>query len=162
MTPIQAAGFARIALGHVTREYPHKADHVMAGDGDVYLPRRVHPIFFGSFDWHSCVHGYWLLARIRRLFPDLPEAAAIDALFADAFTAPDDWKRLAWWIHDHLRYSSLEFFPDQWTVNVQWHERPLRMIYSHIPEARGYLTKPGMDGHVADHRDMWDGIAPHP
>lgn len=87
MTPIQAAGFARIALGHVTREYPHKADHVMAGDGDVYLPRRVHPIFFGSFDWHSCVHGYWLLARIRRLFPDLPEAAAIDALFADAFTA---------------------------------------------------------------------------
>ena len=85
-----------------------------------------------------------------------------DAGFADAFTAPDDWKRLAWWIHDHLRYSSLEFFPDQWTVNVQWHERPLRMIYSHIPEARGYLTKPGMDGHEADHRDLWDGIAPHP
>ncbi|WP_374293325.1 DUF2891 domain-containing protein, partial [Sphingomonas sp.] len=48
----------------------------------------VHPIFFGSFDWHSCVHGYWLLARLRRLFPDLAEAGAIDALFADAFT-PD-------------------------------------------------------------------------
>ncbi len=89
-------------------------------------------------------------------------AAIVVTSFADAFTAPDDWKRLAWWIHDHLPYSSLEFFPDQWTVNVQWHERPLRMIYSHIPEARGYLTKPGMDGHDADHRDMWDGIAPHP
>lgn len=87
MTPDQAAAFARIALGHVTREYPHKADHVMTGDADAYLPRRVHPIFFGSFDWHSCVHGYWLLTRIRRLFPDLAEAAAIDALFADAFTA---------------------------------------------------------------------------
>jgi len=87
MTPMQAAGFARIALGHVTREYPHKADHVMAGDADAYLPRRTHPIFFGSFDWHSCVHGYWLLARIRRRFPDLAEVAAIDALFADAFTA---------------------------------------------------------------------------
>ncbi|MEP9400482.1 DUF2891 domain-containing protein [Sphingomonas sp. VNH70] len=87
MTPMQAAGFARIALGHVTREYPHKADHVMAGDADAYLPRRMHPIFFGSFDWHSCVHGYWLLARIRRRFPDLAEVAAIDALFADAFTA---------------------------------------------------------------------------
>lgn len=86
MTPTQAATFARIALGHVTREYPHKPDHVMTAD-DAYAPRRVHPIFFGSFDWHSCVHGYWLLARIRRLFPDLAEAGAIDALFDDAFTA---------------------------------------------------------------------------
>ncbi|WP_288410913.1 DUF2891 domain-containing protein [uncultured Sphingomonas sp.] len=87
MTPVQAAAFARIALGHVTREYPHKADHVMAGDADAYLPRVVHPIFYGSFDWHSCVHGYWLLTRIRRLFPDLAEVARIDTLFADAFTA---------------------------------------------------------------------------
>ncbi|MFE8583337.1 DUF2891 domain-containing protein [Sphingomonas sp. NCPPB 2930] len=86
MTPIRAATFARIALGHVTREYPHKADHVMTGDDDPYRPRTVHPIFFGSFDWHSCVHGYWLLARIRRLFPDLAEVAAIDALFDAAFT----------------------------------------------------------------------------
>lgn len=87
MTPVQAAAFARIALGHVTREYPHKADHVMAGDADAYLPRVVHPIFYGSFDWHSCVHGYWLLTRIRRLFPDLAEVTRIDTLFADAFTA---------------------------------------------------------------------------
>jgi hypothetical protein len=90
MTPMltaELAGrFARIALGHVTREYPHKADHVMDGDDDVYRPRQVHPIFYGSFDWHSCVHGYWLLARVRRLFPELPEVAAIDTLFADAIT----------------------------------------------------------------------------
>ena len=86
LDPARAGQFARIALGHVTREYPHKADHVMTGDADAYIPRAIHPIFFGSFDWHSCVHGYWLLARVRRLFPGLPEAAAIDALFADAFT----------------------------------------------------------------------------
>jgi len=83
-----AARFARIALGHVTREYPHKADHVMEADADAYIPREVHPIFYGSFDWHSCVHGHWLLARVRRLFPDLPEARAIDDLFQDALT-PD-------------------------------------------------------------------------
>lgn len=88
MTPDLAARFARIALGHVEREYPHKADHVMAADADAYVPRIVHPIFYGSFDWHSCIHGYWLLARLRRLFPHLPEGAAIDALFARAFT-PD-------------------------------------------------------------------------
>ncbi len=84
--PDLAGLFARTALGHVTREYPHKADHVMTGDVDAYIPREVHPIFYGSFDWHSCVHGYWLLARLRRLFPDLPEADAIDALFASSFT----------------------------------------------------------------------------
>ncbi|MDG2532124.1 DUF2891 domain-containing protein [Sphingomonas sp. HITSZ_GF] len=82
-----AAHFARTALGHVTREYPHKADHVMGSDADAYIPRAVHPIFYGSFDWHSCVHGYWTLARIRRLFPELAEAAAIDALFAESLTA---------------------------------------------------------------------------
>ncbi|OAN63558.1 DUF2891 domain-containing protein [Sphingomonas sp. TDK1] len=86
MTPDLAASFARIALGHVEREYPHKADHVMDGDADAYIPHLVHPIFYGSFDWHSCIHGYWLLARVRRLFPELAEVAAIDALFTRAIT----------------------------------------------------------------------------
>jgi hypothetical protein len=80
--------------------------------------------------------------------------------FANTHTAPDDWQRLAWWVHDHLPYSSMEFFPVRWAFNLQWHEKPLRMIYSHIPEARGYLTKPGMEGHDADHRALWEGIVP--
>ncbi len=81
-----ASRFARIALGHITREYPNKLDHVMAGPEDVRSPRDLHPIFFGSFDWHSCVHGYWLLATLLRLRPEMPEADAIVALFDDAFT----------------------------------------------------------------------------
>lgn len=81
-----ASHYARIALGHLSREYPHKADHVMEGPADVYLPRQFHPVFYGSFDWHSCVHGFWLLVRLRRLFPALPEAGAIEALVADRFT----------------------------------------------------------------------------
>ena len=64
-----AARFARIALGHVAREYPHKLDHVLLGDEDALPPRELHPIFFGSFDWHSCVHGWWTLLTLRRLFP---------------------------------------------------------------------------------------------
>ena len=81
-----ASKFAGLALGHVAREYPNKLDHVMAGLEDAVGVRELHPIFFGSYDWHSCVHGYWLLATLRRLHPEIPEAAAIDALFADAFT----------------------------------------------------------------------------
>ena len=82
-----AARFSRIALGHVAREYPNKLDHMLDGPQDARAPRDLHPIFFGSFDWHSCVHGYWLLARLYRRFPGNAEAAEIRALFADAFTA---------------------------------------------------------------------------
>lgn len=86
LTPRLAARFARIALGHVTREYPHKLDHSMAGDADVRRPSDLHPIFFGSYDWHSCVHGWWLLLSIARLYRTLPEAAAIRALAETTFT----------------------------------------------------------------------------
>jgi hypothetical protein len=88
LTPDIAARFAEIALAHVTREYPHKLDHVMDGPEDVLGPKALHPIFHGSFDWHSCVHGYWLLLRIRRLFPGLAVAEDIRAL-ADAMLTPE-------------------------------------------------------------------------
>ena len=86
LTPEIASRFARVAMGHVTREYPNKMDHVMTGADDVRGPRDLHPIFFGSFDWHSCVHGHWLLARLYRRFPDLPEAKEIRALLDAQFT----------------------------------------------------------------------------
>jgi hypothetical protein len=87
LTPEIAARFAEIALGHVRQEYPHKLDHVMDGPEDVLGPRALHPIFHGSFDWHSCVHGYWLLLRVRRLFPELPVARRIEDL-ADEMLTP--------------------------------------------------------------------------
>ena len=81
-----AAHLARIPLGHVTREYPHKLDHVWESDADALTPRQQHPVFFGSFDWHSCVHGWWTMLTLRRLFPDLPEAGQIAALADATFT----------------------------------------------------------------------------
>jgi hypothetical protein len=85
LTPDVAAAFARIALGHVGREYPNKLDHVLEGDADAMGPRVLHPIFYGSYDWHSCVHGYWLLASLLARFPTIPETEAIRALFDDSF-----------------------------------------------------------------------------
>ena len=82
-----AARFARIALGHVTREYPHKLDHVLLGDEDALTPSTLHPMFHGSFDWHSCVHGWWTLLTLRRLFPEIEETAAIAELADQTFTA---------------------------------------------------------------------------
>lgn len=78
--------FARIALDHVAREFPNKLDHVLMSEADALGPRALHPVFFGSFDWHSCVHSWWLLLTIRRLFPDTAEARKIEALADATFT----------------------------------------------------------------------------
>ena len=82
-----ASLFARIALGHVRKQYPYKMDHVLLGDEDTLPPRAFHPIFYGSFDWHSCVHGWWTLLTLRRLFPDNAEAQAIAELADESFTS---------------------------------------------------------------------------
>jgi hypothetical protein len=81
-----AAPFARLALGHVTRAYPNKLDHVLESDADAQAVVALHPVFYGSYDWHSCVHGYWLLCRILSRWPHGSEAARITALFDQALT----------------------------------------------------------------------------
>ncbi len=88
LTQPLAERLARMALGHVGREYPNKLDHVLDGPPDAATPRALHPIFFGSFDWHSCVHGHWTLARLRRLYPTFAPADEIRALF-EAQLTPD-------------------------------------------------------------------------
>ena len=82
-----ASRMAQIALGHVTREYPYALQHVLTRPEDLRMPRELHPIFFGSFDWHSCVHGWWSLLTLRRLFPGIAEASQIDTLATETFTA---------------------------------------------------------------------------
>jgi hypothetical protein len=66
-----------LTLSHLGREYPHKLDHVIDGPQDAQTPSALHPIFHGSFDWHSCVHGWWQVLRLARLYPGLPEAATV-------------------------------------------------------------------------------------
>src|SRR5579863_5822124 len=70
-----AERFANLALACVDREYPNKIAHALASDADVKPPRQLTPAFYGCYDWHSAVHGHWLLARLLRLFPDAPFAA---------------------------------------------------------------------------------------
>lgn len=75
LDPSAAARFAGLALACVDREYPNKIAHVMNSDADARPPRELTPAFFGCFDWHSSVHGHWLLASLARLFPNEPFAA---------------------------------------------------------------------------------------
>ena len=82
-----AARFAELALRCVHQEYPNKIAHVLASDADALPPRVLYPAFHGCYDWHSAVHGHWLLARLAKRFPDAPFAARARAALARSLTA---------------------------------------------------------------------------
>ena len=148
-----AERFARIALGHVEREFPNKLDHVLHGPRDLKRPRDLHPVFYGSFDWHSCVHGYWLLARVLRLYPGAPAAADIRSLFerqltpgkvagereylgrplSGGFERPYGW---GWLL---MLQAELERSPGQ--ESGRWAGALRRLAEAFADRLKGYLTK---------------------
>jgi hypothetical protein len=81
-----AQRFAELALACVHKEYPGKIAHVVNSDADVLPPRTLTPAFFGCYDWHSSVHGHWLLARLARTFPQAPFASPARAALARSLT----------------------------------------------------------------------------
>jgi hypothetical protein len=83
---VLAERFAKLALQCVHREYPNKIAHVLNADADARPPRELTPAFFGCYDWHSAVHGHWLLARLLRLSPGAPFAAEARAALERSFT----------------------------------------------------------------------------
>lgn len=80
LTDAAADRFAALALKCARQEYPNKLDHVMNGAEEVKAPKTLHPAFYGCFDWHSSVHGHWMLVRLLRTHPDMAEATAIRAV----------------------------------------------------------------------------------
>src|ERR1051325_11472868 len=81
-----AERFANLALACVHKEYPNKISHNLNSDTDVAPPRKLTPAFYGCYDWHSDVHGHWLLARLARTFPDAPFAAPARAALEQDIT----------------------------------------------------------------------------
>lgn len=87
ITQQQGSRFARLALSGIRREYPNILAHVINDASEVQSPRVLHPAFYGCFDWHSCVHSHWMLARLLRILPDLPEAKEIRAALSENLRA---------------------------------------------------------------------------
>jgi len=87
LPPETASRLADLALACVEREYPNKIAHVMDSDADAQPPRKLTPAFFGCYDWHSAVHGHWLLVRLTRLYPDAPFAVRARDALARTLTA---------------------------------------------------------------------------
>src|SRR5580765_5321432 len=82
-----AERFAKLALACVHKEYPNKIAHVLNSDADVAPPRKLTPAFCGCYDWHSSVHGHWLLVRLLRTFPDAPFAKPAREALKESLTA---------------------------------------------------------------------------
>ena len=78
--------------------------------------------------------------------------------FADRYEVGADWRSLAWWIHDHLPYSTLVFYPKLAAFNIRWHERPERSIRGTFPPHQGFLTKAGMGNHTGQHAEWYRGF----
>jgi len=87
MSSATVENFAKLALTCIHQEYPNKIGHVMNSDDDVGPPRELTPAFYGCFDWHSSVHGHWLLTRLSKLYPDAPFAEAARQGLAQSLSA---------------------------------------------------------------------------
>lgn len=153
MSDLDAALAERCAtstLAHLDREWPNKLDHAMTGPEDVAGPKTLHPIFYGSYDWHSCVHGWWQVMRIARRFPDLPVAAEIRAR-ADAMLVPDKvagelaylarpasdgFERPYGWAWLLALHAEMSFHPEQQWANAI---EPLARVFA--DRFRAYLPK---------------------
>jgi len=86
LTDWAADRFAALALKCVRQEYPNKLDHVMNGAGEVKGPKELHPAFYGCFDWHSSVHGHWMLVKLLREHPGMARAAEIRQVLDENLT----------------------------------------------------------------------------
>lgn len=116
---------------------------------------------FGCRNRISCASNE---KNIARHIWDQPSRRGIGAVacivvpwLVDRMETGTGWEEMAWWIHDNLPYSELQFFPKLAAFNIGWHESPKRTIYSFI-EPRGYLTKPGWANHDGDHSRLYPGF----
>jgi hypothetical protein len=153
LTEDQVTAFARLALEGLDREYPNKPANVMRDAGDVLSPRAMHPAFYGCFDWHSAVHGHWMLARLLKLYPNAAANAEIRArlnehltpenlrIEAEYFTIKENasFERMYGWAWALRLAAELDGWDDpdarRWRVAIEPLEAILvEQIHSYLPK----------------------------
>ena len=142
LTEAGASHFANLALTCLQQEYPNKLNQVLDNGSQLKSPKQLHPAFYGCFDWHSAVHGHWMLVRLLRTFPNLPEAPEIRATLAENLsaeniigeveymeTASKSWERMYGWswllkLAEEL-YSWKDKQGQEWSRNLE----PLTQVF---------------------------------
>jgi len=112
-----AKRFAKLALACVGKEYPNKISHVLNSDKDVAPPRKLTPAFYGCYDWHSSVHGHWLLVRLLRTFPNASFAGAARGALGNSLTA-ENLKQEAAYIRREGRASFERPYGLAWSLQL--------------------------------------------
>jgi hypothetical protein len=157
LDPAAAARFADLALACVHREYPNKIAHVLSGDADARPPRELTPAFYGCYDWHSAVHGHWLLARLARLLHGEPFAAPGRAALARSLTPENVAGELAY-LAGEGRVSFERPYGLAWLLRLQG-----ELLEWDDPDARAWARtlEPLVDAAAARLRD-WMPKLTHP
>ena len=161
----QVNAYARLALKGIPQEYPNKPSNVMNSAGDVRSPKDMHPVFYGNFDWHSSVHGHWMLARLLRLYPNCQSAADIRKMLNSQLTAEKLQQETDYFSSDHNKHFE-RMYGWAWLLQLvrelhtwkdddakQWREnlRPLEMKI--VDLAKAYLPKLSFPIRVGTHTD---------
>ena len=165
LTESQASEFTRLALKGIVQEYPNKPSNVMNTSADVRSPKEMHPVFYGSFDWHSSVHGHWMLARLLRLYPESDFAPKIRTALNARLTKDDlakeaeyfqaeynkSFERMYGWAWLMQLVSELETWDDADAKRWREHLRPLEQVV--LKRIDDYLPKLTFPNRTGVHRD---------
>ena len=152
-----AQRFADLALGCVAKEYPNKLSHLLNSDADVAPPRKLTPAFYGCYDWHSSVHGHWLLVRLVKTFPDAPFANPAREALRKSLTA-ENLKQEAAYLRGDGRASFERPYGMAWLLQLivelaEWDD----------PQAREMLTNLApLEDAVRDRLKTWLPKLSHP
>jgi Protein of unknown function (DUF2891) len=143
--PGQATRFARLALDCIQRELPNSIHHVISSPSDVQRPRELHPAFYGCLDWHSAVHGHWMLVRLLRTVPALPEAAEIRAALDANLTADNLAAEVAYFAGAH-RQSFERTYGWAWLLQLAaelhgWDDASARRWSAHLQPLTETITR---------------------
>ena len=131
-----AERFARLALACVRKEYPNKISHVLNSDADVAPPRKLTPAFYGCYDWHSSVHGHWLLVRLVRTVPEASFAAPAREALRKSLTA-ENLKREAAYVRGEGRPSFERPYGLAWFLQLcaelrEWDDEQARQMSANL------------------------------
>ncbi|MEM7315555.1 MAG: DUF2891 domain-containing protein [Planctomycetota bacterium] len=153
LTDQQVVAFSRLALKGMDQEYPNKPSNVVVDKASVRTPQEMHPAFYGCFDWHSALHGHWMLIRILKHYPDVSNADEIRVKLASHLTAENitketeyfeerqnkSFERMYGWAWTFRLAAELHTWDDpqgkQWRENI----RPLENKIVELTE--GYLPR---------------------
>ena len=117
MSADEIGRFTQLAMDCIPQEYPNKLNQVLPDDEFLRAPKTLHPAFYGCYDWHSSVHGHWMLVKALKAFEDLPNREAVFAQLMDSISAENIEAELAYFLHESKSWERM--YGWAWLLQLQ-------------------------------------------